>query len=601
MKVQRASQLLEHGQRLEAALENMSQALCMVDAFGGLTIYNRNFATMLLIAPDRCVAGTSYFELISRSPVFEDAASGTIRSYAAEYFLVTHSRQRVCLQQVWFDGRVISISHQPLPIGGFIETFEDVTELRKADARIAHMALHDALTDLPNRVKLHQHLHEAFARHARYALLYVDLDYFKTVNDTLGHATGDTLLQQVARRLCAHVRAQDMVARLGGDEFALLVCDFRDSDDVASLAGRLIRSVSEPYDLDGQEVIIGASVGIALAPDNANEPRELIRFADLALYGAKSAGRGQYCFFAPHMEQAMRTRHALEHELRCALANNEFELFYQPFISLHSRRISGFEALLRWRSPNRGLVEPGQFIPLAQELGLIVPIGEWVLREACSNAAHWKDSIRVAVNLSAAQFRRGDLVGAVRRALDDSGLSPRRLELEITESLMLENAASVLNTLHQLRALGVSIAMDDFGTGHSSLSCLTMFPFERIKIDRTFTAAIEHRPESLAVVRAVIGMCIGLGMVSTAEGVETTIQLQLLSRECCDEVQGYLFSSPEPKSAVEGLLAAWPNGADFEAAVTPESVATTEPQKTAAMPDMPAAVLLDATTERPAD
>lgn len=545
--------------RLEAALENMSQGLCMVDANGNLAVCNRKFADMLRVPSDACVAGAVFFGLLSHSPVFEDPASGALQRYAAEYFLMTCSNRRSNLQQSWFDGRVVSISHQPLPMGGFIETFEDVTEVRRADARIAHMALHDPLTDLPNRVLLYRHLQEALAGHppARCALLYVDLDHFKTVNDTLGHAIGDELLQQAAVRLSGQIRAQDTVARLGGDEFALLLQSITGHDQIAALADRLIRSVSQPYELNGHEVVIGASVGIATAPDHASEPGELIRFADLALYTAKSTGRGRYCFFEPEMEESMRDRRTLELELRRAIIHEEFELYYQPFINLKPRRINGFEALLRWRSPTRGLIAPDEFIPLAEELGLIVPIGEWVLRQACRHAMEWAGHIRVAVNLSPVQFHRSDVVGAVRRALEESGLPPHRLELEVTESLMLQNTDVVLLTLHQLRAIGVSIAMDDFGTGYSSLSYLTMFPFDRIKIDRAFTNGIDQRPESLAVIRAVTGMCTSLGIVSTAEGVETATQMGLLDAEQCDEVQGFLFSRPKPKCDIEVLLASW--------------------------------------------
>lgn len=545
--------------RLEAALENMSQGLCMVDACGNLAVCNGNFADMLRVSADACAAGTVFFDLLSRSPVFENPQSGAIQRYATEYFLMTCSNRRSSLQQTWVDGRVVSISHQPLPAGGFIQTFEDVTELRRADARIAHMALHDPLTDLPNRVLLYRHLQEALSGQppARCALLYVDLDRFKTVNDTLGHATGDELLQQVAVRLSGQVRAQDTVARLGGDEFALILRSCAGHDPIAALADRLISCISRPYELNGHEVVIGASVGIATAPEHASEPGELIRFADLALYSAKSADRGHYCFFEPEMEESMRDRRTLELELRRAITHEEFELHYQPFINLKPHRINGFEALLRWRSPTRGLIAPDEFVPLAEELGLIVPIGEWVLRQACRHAMEWAEHIRVAVNLSPVQFHRGDVAGMVRRALKETGLSPHRLELEVTESLLLQNTDTVLLTLHQLRAIGVSIAMDDFGTGYSSLSYLTMFPFDRIKIDRAFTSGIDQRPESLAVIRAVTGMCTSLGIVSTAEGVETVTQMRLLDAEQCDEVQGFLFSRPKPKCDIEVLLASW--------------------------------------------
>jgi diguanylate cyclase (GGDEF)-like protein len=545
--------------RFEAALENMSQGLCMVDATGNLVVCNGNFVDMLCLPVEACVAGVAYFDMLSHSAVFEDPVNGSTRRYTDEYFLMAWSKQRSSGQQVWFDGRVISISHQPLSTGGFIETFDDVTELRRADAQIVHMALHDPLTDLPNRVLLHKHLQEVLGHgeEMQCALLYIDLDRFKTVNDTLGHAIGDALLQQVGARLSRQVRSIDTLARLGGDEFAVLVRSCIEPAQVAALAARLIHDVSQPYDLNGHEVIIGTSIGIALAPSNAREPADLLKYADLALYSAKTSGRGRYCFFEARMERTMRERHTLEHELRKAIARKEFELFYQPFINLNPRRINGFEALLRWRNPTRGLIEPGDFLPLAEELWLIVPIGEWVLHQACGYATQWPDHIRVAVNLSAVQFYRSDVVETVRSALAESGLAPHRLELEVTESLMLENTEAVLVALHRLRALGVGIAMDDFGTGYSSLSYLTMFPFDRIKIDRTFTVGLEQRPASLAVIRAVTGMCTSLGILCTAEGVENDIQLGLLDDENCDEVQGFLFSRPRPPREVELFLASW--------------------------------------------
>jgi diguanylate cyclase (GGDEF)-like protein/PAS domain S-box-containing protein len=434
----------------------------------------------------------------------------------------------------------------------------DVTERKQAEARIAYMAHHDALTNLPNRVLFNERLDEALTRLARsgenLAVLCIDLDHFKSVNDTLGHPVGDLLLRQVAERLGACLRKSDMVARLGGDEFAVVQTPVTGPNEASTLATRLIEVLSLPFDLDGHEVVVGASIGIALAPDDGDTSEALLRNADMALYRAKSDGRGTSHFFEPEMDRRLQARRTLELDLRKAYAQEEFELFYQPLVNVRSGRVCGFEALIRWRHPERGIVSPVEFIPIAEEIGLIVPIGEWVLREACRQAATWPSDIHIAVNLSPVQFRSRGIVQTVLAALGHSGLAPRRLELEITESVLLGETEANIATLHQLRALGVKIAMDDFGTGYSSLSYLRSFPFDKIKIDRSFVHEMVERPDCVAIVCAVAGLGASLGIVTTAEGVETVAQLDRIRAEGCTEVQGYLFSAPRPASELAALL-----------------------------------------------
>jgi diguanylate cyclase (GGDEF)-like protein len=439
-------------------------------------------------------------------------------------------------------------------------TVEDITERRQAEARIAHMAQHDALTGLPNRTLFRDRLAGALARAQRgesSAVLCLDLDRFKVVNDTLGHPVGDALLKQVAARLQAELRDTDTVARFGGDEFAVLQTTGQQPGSASALARRLIEVLGTPYEVSGHQVVIGASIGIALISADSADPDELLKDADLALYRAKADGRAAWRFFEPEMDAHMQARRLLEMDLRRALKAGEFELNYQPLVNLHTGKLAGFEALLRWRHPERGLVPPADFVPLAEEIGLIVPIGKWVLQTACAEAASWPKALKLAVNLSAAQFQvSAALVQTVSDALSASGLAADQLELEITESIMLQDTEETLATLHRLRRLGVGISMDDFGTGYSSLSYLRLFPFTKLKIDRSFIQDLGETPGNCAaIVRAIISLSGSLGMVTTAEGVETTAQLNRLALEGCDQVQGYLFSKPVPASALPALMA----------------------------------------------
>jgi diguanylate cyclase (GGDEF)-like protein len=451
------------------------------------------------------------------------------------------------------NGRTVAIQHQPMPDGGWVATHEDITERRRADAKIAFLARHDVLTGLANRALLHERLGQAFAagrRGAEFAVLFLDLDRFKSINDTMGHPFGDELLRAVAARLLACARDVDTVARLGGDEFVILQVAMKMPGHAAQLADRIINAFEEPFRVHGQEVTVATSIGVAVAPADGGDADSLLKNADLALYIAKGEGRGRFRFFEPEMDARVQLRHGLEQELRAALAQDRFEIHYQPLVDVRTGRVRAFEALLRWNHPLRGLVAPDEFIPIAEECGLIVPIGEWVLGEACREAARWPDGIGLAVNLSPVQIRAPGFVPMVQRALADSTLPPERLELEITETVLLQNNEAELAILHRLRGLGIAIALDDFGVGYSSLGYLRRFSFDKVKIDRSFVQDLTRRDDALFIVRAILGLCASLGVRTTAEGVETQAQYDILVREGCAEVQGYLFGRP---TAAEGL------------------------------------------------
>jgi diguanylate cyclase (GGDEF)-like protein len=461
------------------------------------------------------------------------------------------------------DGRAFAITRRPMPDGGWVATHEDVTEQRRNQQRIEHMAHHDALTGLSNRALLNERIGQALAgvdHGGMVALHLIDLDLFKNVNDSLGHPTGDRLLRQVASRLKSLVRDTDIIARVGGDEFAVVQASIQRPDDVRALGQRIVDLLGFPYDINGRHVVVGASVGIAVASDERLNPDELMRRADLALYRAKGEGRARLRFFEPQMDQQMQERRTIEDDLRSALAAGEFELHYQPIVDLASNEIVRAEALIRWRHKTRGLLPPSAFIALAEEIGLSVALDEWVIRQACGKAASWPTSIAVAVNLSPNQFRNRTLIKKVEATLAEAGLAPGRLELEITETSLLLDSEAVFDSLYRLREHGVRLALDDFGTGYSSLSHLQSFPFDRIKIDRSFTKDIGDHAGSLTIVRAVIALATGLGMKTTAEGVETRQQLEMLRKEGCTEMQGFLFSEPLPAPEIDRLLRSTPPG-----------------------------------------
>jgi diguanylate cyclase (GGDEF)-like protein/PAS domain S-box-containing protein len=423
---------------------------------------------------------------------------------------------------------------------------DDVTERKEAEERIAHMAHYDALTDLPNRAAFTQHLQDTIEKadkaNETFAIVCIDLDRFKEVNDVFGHPVGDALLRNVARRM-QEAAAGAFLARLGGDEYTVIAEG--DPSAVATAAERLLTSVAEDFEIDGHKLRIGASIGVALYPSDGTDAVTLLGNADAALYRAKADGRGTIRFFHAAMDQRLREQRALQHELQSALINNEFVLHYQPQASI-AGDVTGFEALIRWHHPSRGLVPPGIFIPLAEESGAIIDIGEWTLRQACREAASWPKPLQVAINLSPVQFRHGDLPGLVHSVLLETGLPPHRLELEITEGVLIGDYSRAISILRRLKNLGVRIAMDDFGTGYSSLSYLHAFPFDKIKIDRAFISNLDRNVQSAAIIRAVIGLARGLNLPVVAEGVETEDQLAFLAREACDEVQGYLIGRPGP-------------------------------------------------------
>ena len=547
---------------LATTLASMDQGLMMVDAQGIVAVCNARAIDLLDLPADLMAARPPLAELVALQ-----AGDGIFASFGGTPEMPTtddHAALSVAPSPLLqsgehrlANGSILEMRCAPVAAGGFVATFDDVTARRHAEQQIAYMARHDGLTRLPNRVSFVERLEQAIANSGRgklAAVLCLDLDHFKDINDTLGHPVGDALLRAVADRLSACVRQVDLVARFGGDEFAVVQAAPERVEDVGLLAQRIIEVLSLPHELDGHQVMIGTSIGIALIPADGSDPATLLKNADIALYRAKSDGRGIFRFFAPAMDARLQERRRLELDLQHAMTHDEFELFYQPLIDLAEDRICGFEALLRWRHPTRGMLDPNQFVPLTEEMGLIVPLGAWALRQACREAVHWPDDVKVAVNLSPVQFRYRGLVQTVAAALEESGLAARRLDLEITEAVLLQDSEEVLGILHGLRALGVRISMDDFGTGYSSLSYLRSFPFDKIKIDQSFVRDLSHNADAAAIVRAVARLGSSLGMATTAEGVETSDQLARLRAEGCTEVQGYLFSRPRPASEVAGLL-----------------------------------------------
>ncbi|MDB5624052.1 MAG: hypothetical protein JWR39_2615 [Devosia sp.] len=542
--------------RLDAAVNNISQGLCMCDPRGRLVICNEPYVRIYNL-PDRLVSpGTQLEDILEYLFECGMTSGGTRDDYIAwRRDVIASGQYGKTVHQ--FNGRTIMMQHHPMKDGGWVSTHEDITEQRQIEARIRYLARHDALTDLPNRVQFLEemaHVEAAIARGEQVAVLYIDLDHFKRVNDTLGHAVGDELIRQAGVRLWGATRENDLLARLGGDEFALLLRPIASEADVAKVADRIVKAVAAPFRIGQHQIDISASVGVAMAPHDGTDTDTLVKKADMALYKAKAEGRSTFHFFETGMDEELQQRRHIEAGLRAALARDELRLVFQPLLDLGQNKVGCVEALLRWDSAD-GPISPAQFIPIAEEAGLIVPIGEWVLRQACRTAVAWPDEVRVAVNLSTVQFRNKDLVSVIRSALADAGLPARRLELEITESLLLADNEATLRALHQLRAMGVRISMDDFGIGYSSLSYLRSFPFDKIKIDRSFMRDLTTRSGNLAIIRAVIGLGQSLGMTTTAEGVETAEQMELVRNLGCSEVQGFLFSPPLPPEALAQLLA----------------------------------------------
>jgi diguanylate cyclase (GGDEF)-like protein len=550
----------QQNMRFKAALDNMGEGLCMFDADKRLVVCNDRYAKMYRLPPELLEVGTPHSAIIAHR-VSHGILKGDTCGSAVEQKISTLAQLPPTAVSSRIDeladGRLICVTRQPLAGGGWVATHSDVTEQRRSEEKIAYMAHHDALTGMPNRALLNERLELALARSKRGGIVAVhilDLDHFKHVNDTLGHSVGDRLLQMASLRLQALVRDTDTIARMGGDEFAIVQVALGQIEDASALAQRVIAAIGEPYDIDGHFVVTGTSIGIAVAPTDGTNADQLMKNADLALYRAKADGRGTSRFFEPGMDAHIRERRELEGDLRKALIASEFELHYQPIVQLASDKITAFEALIRWRHPEKGTVPPVTFIPLAEETGLILPIGEWVIKQACATATQWPDHIKVAVNLSPAQLRDPRLVQVIVNTLATTGLAAGRLELEITESVLLQDSEATLTTLHQLRRLGVQIAMDDFGTGYSSLTHLQRFPFDKIKIDRSFIGNITDNASSMNIVRAVAALAGSLGIVATAEGVESQEQLDAIRSEGCTEMQGFLLSKPIPAHQIDQLL-----------------------------------------------
>jgi diguanylate cyclase (GGDEF)-like protein len=542
---------------LEITLENMDQGLIMFDADVRAQVFNRR-ALELLDLPPALLLSRPRFEDIRRYE-FDRGEFGKIDQPFDEWVQTQKfARSFHSYERERPDGRVLEVRTAPIPDGGAVRTYTDITERKRVEKQISHMARHDALTGLPNRVLLRERIEEALARVCQngdtLAVLCLDLDQFKAVNDTLGHPIGDELLNAVSERIKAYLGEKDTVARVGGDEFAILQVGAEQPYAAKALARCLVEEMPEPFFLQGNKVNIGVSVGIALAPCNGLEADWLLKCADLALYRAKAEGRGTFRFFEAAMDTEAQARRTLEIDMREALANGQFQLYYQPLMNVADNEVTGFEALLRWHHPSRGLVMPAEFIPVAEETGLIVPMGEWIMRQACSEAARFPGETRVAVNVSAMQLRSPNLVQFVVSALATSGLSPRRLEIEITETVLMQSNEAVLQTLHQLRGLGIRIALDDFGTGYSSLSYLSSFPFDKLKIDRSFVKELGRNADCAAIVRGIISLGASLGMVITAEGVETPEQLEFIRAAGCSEAQGYLLSEPKPAQEAVKIL-----------------------------------------------
>ncbi len=551
----RGRELERQNLRLDAAVNNISQGLCMCDAKGRLIICNEPYARIYNLPKHLLKPGTLLDDILAHLFEMGMEAGGTRDEYIAwRRDVIARSEYGKTVHEL--NGRTIMMQHHPMKDGGWVSTHEDITEQRQNEARIQHLARHDALTDLPNRIEFLEQMSKteaAVSRGERAAVLCIDLDHFKAVNDTLGHAIGDEVLKQASARLWGTTRETDVLARLGGDEFSLLIRPIDGPEGAARVADRIVKAIAAPFLIDGHRIEIGASVGIALAPSDGTKTDTLMKNADLALYKAKSEGRSAFHFFETGMDAQLQQRRSIEAGLRLALERNELRLVYQPLLGLAENRVTCVEALLRWDHENR-TISPVEFIPIAEETGLIIAIGEWVLRQACLTAKTWPDDVRLAVNLSPVQFKNRDLVAVVSAALEGAKLAPTRLELEITESLLLADNEVTLKALHDLRGMGVRISMDDFGTGYSSLSYLRSFPFDKIKIDRSFMRDLTTKGDSLAIIKAVIGLGQSLGMSTTAEGVETEDQLNMVRAQGCDEVQGYLFSPPIAPKALLDLL-----------------------------------------------
>ncbi len=545
--------LVERNRLFNIALDKMTQGLCMFDENKRLLVCNDLYIQMYDLSPSLSRPGTPFSSILKyriESGIF---AGGDPEEYIQERLDAVEEKEVSTKIQELANGRTIAISHQPMEDGGWVATHQDITDLRRVEAEVDHLANHDVLTGLPNRTMLRKRIDEALQHLGQgedVTVMSLGIDRFKAVNDTLGHPVGDKLLIMIAKRLNSCVREYDTIARIGGDEFGIVHIGETQPEDVTMLASRICDIIKRPFDIDGQEVVVGVSIGITIAIAEGDDPNLLLKHAGLALYEAKRHTSGSFRFFETGMDNDIISRREMDIDLRKALELGQFELHYQPLQNLETGEISGLEALLRWRHPERGFVPPAEFIPLAEEIELIVPLGEWVLRQACADASLWPENIKIAINVSPVQFRKGNIVSIVMSALGASNIDPRRLEIEITESTLLNNCDDTLSTLHQLRGLGVRIAMDDFGTGYSSLSYLRSFPFDKIKIDGSFIHDLSTSEDALVIVRAVASLGKSLGMTTTAECVETVEQRDAVVEEGYTEIQGYFFCPPRPAKEI---------------------------------------------------
>ncbi len=542
---------------LAAVLDNLEHGVAMFDEDKRLVICNDRYGELYGVAARQLRPGTTLPSIIARRIARGIFAGSDAQSYFRER-IASVANASTALHHL-NDGRSIVISRRPLQFGGWLTTHADVTAVQRIESQVAYLAHHDSLTGLGNRQLFGDRMKEALARLGQigqgFAILLIDLDRFKAINDTLGHPSGDALLVAVAQRLRSCVADTDIVARLGGDEFAVVQTSGAGREAISRLATRLLDTVGTAYDIDGQKVMVGASIGIARAPENGTDADQLMRNADLALYRSKAEGRNCYRVYDRDMDADARARHSLELDLRNSMMCDDFLLEYQPVVNVARNFVCAAEALVRWRHPAGSIIEPSKFIGIAEETGLIVPLGDWILGKACSDAVSWPKDSRVSVNLSPAQLTNGNICKSVEAVLQETRLPPARLELEVTESVLLHASEASLSMLHRLKEIGVSVALDDFGTGYSSLNYLTKFPFDRIKIDKSFIVGLGHRAECSAIVAAIIGVARSLAMATTAEGVETPEQYELLRTAGCTEMQGYLFGRPRPVSELS--FAAW--------------------------------------------